>query len=216
MLLTPLPLVRRIELALLAPHIARAEVEAGCAAAVQYDCVSVIVKPHYIELARKLLKESHVQVASVIAFPGGGSSTATKMYATQDLLQRGAQEITMLINIGALRDREDLIVKNDIAGVVKTARGHPITVILETGWLTDEEKTRAGKIAETAGASFIQNTTGFCAPPASPADVRLLNATCPNLKIKAASDRLTQEAALQLIEAGAARIVLDRLEDVLS
>jgi deoxyribose-phosphate aldolase len=215
MFLVPVPLLRRLELALLAPQLARAEVEAGCAAAIKYDCLAVIVKPAYIEVARKALKETRIKVVSVIGFPHGGASAATKMYETQDILQRGAEEIAMVINVGALRDREDLIVRNDITGVVKTSRGNPVTVILETGMLTDEEKVRGCKIAEAAKAAFVQNMTGFCSGLTSPADIQILRAACPELKTKAAGDIESLDAALAMIGAGAERIVLSQIEKVL-
>lgn len=216
MLLTPVPLIRRLELALLAPQLARAEIEAGCAAAIQYDCVAVFVKPHYVEVARKALKDTHIPVIAVVGFPHGSVTTATKMYETQDLCQRGADELAMVINLGALRDHDDLAVRNDIAGVVKTARGKPITVILETPLLTDEEKTRACKIAEAAQASFVQTATGFAPSLVLAADVQLLRATCPDLKVRAAGGIATQAAALEMIGAGAERVVVSDVVQVLS
>lgn len=206
--LIPLTLVRKIDLALLAPQLSRQEIEAGCAAAVQCDCFSVVVKPHYVEFARKLLKETRVKVATVIGFPHGGATTAVKMFETQDALQRGADEMTMVVNIGALRDHEDLLVHNDIATVVKTARGHPITVVLEMALLTDEEKTRACKIAEAAGATFVQTSTGFAAGDITVADVRALCASCSHLQVKAAGGIASQHIALEMLEAGAARVVM--------
>lgn len=216
MFLTPVPLVRRIELALLAPQLARAEIEAGCAAAIKYDCVAVFVKPHYVEVARKALKDARIAVVSVIGFPHGGVTTATKMYETQDLVQRGADEFAMVINLGALRDGDDLAVRNDIAGVVKTARGKPITVILETPLLNDEEKARAGKIAQAAKASFVQTATGFVSSQTIAADVQLLRAACPDLKIRAAGGIVTQASALEMIGAGAERVIVSDVAQVLS
>jgi deoxyribose-phosphate aldolase len=215
MLLTPVPLIRRLELALLAPQLARVEIEAGCAAAIQYDCVAVFVKPHYVEVARKALKEARLVVVSTIGFPNGGATTATKMYETQDLCQRGADELAMVINLGALRDGDDLAVRNDIANVVKTARGKPITVILETPLLTDEEKARAGKIAQAAKASFVMTATGCASNAATASDVQLLRATCPDLKIRAAGGITTQAHALEMIGAGAERVVVSDVAQVL-
>jgi deoxyribose-phosphate aldolase len=216
MLLTPVPLVHRLELALLAPQLARAEIEAGCAMARQYDCVSVFVKPHYIEVARKALKETRIAVVSVVGFPSGGVTTATKMYETQDLIQRGADELAMVINIGALRDGDDLAVRNDIAGVVKTARGKPVTVILETPLLSDEEKARACKIVQTAPIAFVMTATGFAPHPTTLADVQLVRALCPDIKIRAAGGMETQVSAIEMIGAGAARVVVSDVVRVLS
>jgi deoxyribose-phosphate aldolase len=216
MILTPVPLVRKMELALLAPELSRQQVQDGCAAALRYDCVSVFVKPHYTEVARKALKDTHAKVISVIGFPHGGVTTATKMYETQDLCQRGADELAMVINLGAVRDHDDLAVRNDIAGVIKTARGKPITVILETPLLTDEDKARACKLAEAAGAVSIMTATGFAASATMAADVRLLRATCPNLKVRAAGGIHSQADALAMLESGAALVVLTNVEQVLS
>ena len=203
--LMPLELIRRVDHLLLEPQLSRQEIEAGCEIAVRLDCYAVVVKPHYIELARKLLKETRVKVISVVGFPHGSVTTATKMFETQDVLNRGADEVEMVINIGALRDGEDLAVKNDILSVVKVARGHPITVILETGYLTDEEKTRGCKIAEVAGASCIKTGTDFASPTVTVGDVQLLRAV-PEIKVIAAGGIARRHTAQQMIEAGAARI----------
>lgn len=216
MMLIPVPLLRKIELSLLAPDLARQEIEVGCADAVRYDCVSVFVKPHYIEAARKALKGTSIKVGSVIGFPHGGVTTATKMYETQDLFQRGADELALVINLGALRDRDDLAVKNDIQGVIKTARGKPIAVILELSLLNDEEKARAGKLAQAAGATTVMTATGFASHKTTPADVRLVRATCPGLKVRAAGGIRSLKEALALIEAGAALVVLSEIEKTLS
>ncbi|MBI4786234.1 MAG: deoxyribose-phosphate aldolase [Chloroflexi bacterium] len=203
----PLALVRKIEYALVEPQLNRQDVEAGCAAAARYDCYSVVVKPHYVEFARKLLKESRLKTASVVGFPLGGATTATKMFETQDIIQRGAEEISMVINIGALRDREDLLVHNDIATVVRMARGRPVTVILEVSLLTDEEKTRACQIAESSGASFIQTSTLFAPVAVTVEEIHLLRAASPRAQIKAAGGIDSLDTALEMLEAGAARIV---------
>ena len=215
MILTPVPLLRKIELALLAPELSRAEIEHGCELAVRADCVAVIVKPHYVQVARKALQATHLKVISVIGFPHGGVTTATKMYETQDLCQRGADELAMVINIGAVRDHDDLAVKNDIQGVIKTARGKPITVILETPLLSDEDKQHACKLAEASGAISVMTATGFAPSDVMAADVRLLRATSPNLKVRAAGGIHSQADALAMLEAGAAIVVLTDIEKVL-
>jgi deoxyribose-phosphate aldolase len=215
MILIPVPLLRKIELALLAPELSKAEIEAGCQAAIRHDCVSVFVKPHYIEVARKALRESNIKVASVVGFPHGSVTTATKMYETQDLLQRGADELAMVINIGAVRDHDDLAVKNDIQGVIKTARGKPITVILDLSLLNDEERVRACKLAEAAGATMVM-PLGFTNPSALLDGVRLIRATHPSLKIRALGGIASQQDALTLIEAGAAWVVVSDIEKMLS
>jgi deoxyribose-phosphate aldolase len=208
----PLVLVRKLEYALLEPQLGREEVDAGCEEAVRYDCHSVIVKPHYIESVRKLLKDTHVKTASVVGFPHGSATTATKMYETQDIVQRGAEEITMVLNLGALRDHDDLIVRNDIATVVRTARGRPVTVILEDCFLTNEEKERACTIADNAGANFVQTSAGFVGVAVTPSEIHYLRSVSPRAQIKAAGEITSVEMALEMIEAGAARIVAGHLD----
>lgn len=211
--LMPTEFIHKIEYLLVDPQLSRADIEAGCELAKRFDCYAVVVKPHYIEPARKALKETRLKVISVVGFPHGGDTTATKGFETQDLLQRGADEIEMVMNIGALRDGEDLVVKNDIVSVVKVARGHPITVIIETCYLTDEQKARACKIAEAGGASFIQTGTDF-ASTISAKDVVLFRATQPNLQIKAAGDIETKQVVQEMLAAGAVRVATRSIEKI--
>ncbi len=206
--LTPLALVRKLEYSLLEPQRSRAEIEAGCVAAVSADCYAVIVKPHYVEFARKVLKDSGVKVASVVGFPHGSASTATKMYATADIYQRGADEIVMVMNLGALRDGDDLVVHNDIATVVRTARGRPVTVIVELVLLDEDERERACKIADSAGASFLQTGTGFASVDITPADLGLVRIASPRLQIIAAGGITSLDDAISMIEVGASRVVM--------
>ncbi len=204
--LVPLALVRRIEYALLDQEICREEVEAGCAEAMRYDCYAVVVKPHYIEFARKCVKDSGIKVISVVGFPHGGSSTATKMYETQDLSQRGADEVAMVLNIGALRDGDDLLVRNDIATVVKTARGRPVTVMVESALIEDDDKVRACKIIDAAGATSLQVGTGMGRFSVDSEDLQLFRSS-PRLHLKAAGRIDSLDRALEILEAGAMRIV---------
>jgi deoxyribose-phosphate aldolase len=204
-----------IDHSLLGPQLARQDIEVGCAIAAHYRCFSVTVKPHYIELARKLLKDTGIKVGSVVGFPHGGMTTATKMFETQDALQRGADEIDMVINIGALRDKENLLVQNDIAAVVKTARGHIVKVILENCFLTEEEKARGCKIAEAAGAAFVQTSTGYGSGEAIAADVRLMRASVSSrVQVKAAGGMDSWQVALEMIEAGATRLATGQTEKI--
>ena len=184
--------------------------------AIRADCGAVYVKPHYVQVARRALKDTRIKIISVIGFPHGGVTTATKMYETQDLCQRGADELAMVINIGAVRDHDDLAVKNDIQGVIKTARGKPITVILETPLLNDEDKARACKLVEAAGATTVMTATGFVPGASLVADVRLIRSTSPNLKVRASGNIVTQNDAFAVLEAGAALVVLSDIEKVLS
>lgn len=207
----PQPLASKIESWLVEAQLARAEIERGCAIAARAELAAMYVQPHYIETAKKNLKESRVKIGAVIAFPLGGMTTAAKMFETQDALTRGADEIAMMLNIGALRDADDLAVKNDISAVVKTARGHDVTVIIETPDLNDDEKTRACQIAEAAGAAFVQTSSGF-AGDATYNDVRLLWRTLSRAQIKVAGAIDALPMVSKLIEAGAARVATNKVE----
>jgi deoxyribose-phosphate aldolase len=214
--MVPLEFVRKIDHLLTEPQVSRAEVEAGCQIAVRCDCYAVVVKPHYVEFARKLLKDTSVKIIAVVGFPHGGASTATKMFETQDVLQRGADEVEMVINIGALRDREDLVVKNDIMSVVNVARGHPITVVLETCYLNDEEKTRACTIADAAKATAVETSSDFCLPGASGSEIQFLRAALKNMPVIAAGGIATSQAAREMLQAGAARVASRQTEAIVN
>ncbi|MCL4488021.1 MAG: deoxyribose-phosphate aldolase [Chloroflexi bacterium] len=204
--MTPFELAQRIDFSLVGPEVSRYEVEQGCELAKRLRLYAVVVKPHYVELARKVIKEGRVKIVSVVGFPHGGVTTAVKMVEARDVLQRGADEIDMVINIGALRDNDALVVKNDIAIVAKTARSHPVKVILETGFLSEEEIVRGCKLAEDAGASFVATSSGYGPGGATAEDLRIMRNTLgPTMQIKAAGITSWQ-IALLAVESGVARI----------
>ncbi len=207
----PPPLAPKLEYWLVAPEIARTEIDAGCALAARAQCAAVYVKPHYLEHARKLLKETRVKLGAVIAFPSGGASTAAKMFEAQDVVQRGAQEIALMLNIGALRDGDDLAVKNDIAAVVKTARGHPVKVILEIYYLSDDEKMRACHLAQSAGAAFVQSSSGFAPGSGTLTDVRKIIGALEGAAVQVVGQTDDVFIAQKMIDAGAARVATTRL-----
>jgi deoxyribose-phosphate aldolase len=207
----PLALVRKIEYSLLEPHLNRQDIEAGCEEAQNYDSLAVVVKPQYVEWVHKLLKDTHIKTASVVGYPHGSATTATKMYETQDIVQRGAEEISMVMNLGALRDHEDLLVHNDILTIVRTARGRPVTVIVESFYLTDEEIQRACELAEKAGAAMIQAGTCSSPAPITTRDLMVFRAASPRALIKAAGGIESLDAALELLGAGATRVVTGHL-----
>lgn len=202
--LTPRELAQKIEYLLIDEQLNRLEIESGCHYAVQHECHAVVVQPHYVAVARRILKETHVKTIALIGSPRGGTTTATKMYETQDVLQRGADEIALVMNYAALRDREDLIAQNDIASVVQTARGRPVTVVLEN-FLTVEEKARACKIAERAKAAFVQTSLGEMDAEMTLANVKILR-VASNVPLIGAGRIDTRARADALIAAGAARV----------
>ena len=212
----PDQLARIIDHSLLKPQLTDREIEVGCAVAARFHVFSVTVKPCHIGLARRCLRGTDVQVGTVVGFPHGGHTTATKAFETRDALERGAAEIDMVIDIGALRSSDDARVQDDIAAVVQAARGHVVKVILENFYLTDEEKVRGCHLAEAAGAAFVKTSTGFAPGGATLADVRLMRASVGSrVQVKAAGGIQTWQAALDFVVAGATRLAASQTEQIL-
>ena len=212
----PDQLARIIDHSLLKPHLTDREIETGCAVAARFHVCSVTVKPCHIALARRCLQGTDVQVGTVVGFPHGGHTPATKTFETRDALARGAAEIDMVIDIGALRSGDDARAQDDIAAVVHAARGHVVKVILENFYLTDEEKVRGCRLAEAAGAAFVKTSTGFAPGGATLADVRLMRASVSSrVQVKAAGGIQTWQAALDFVDAGATRLAASQTEQIL-
>jgi deoxyribose-phosphate aldolase len=200
-------LAKVIDHSLLKPELTEAEVIAGCELARQYHVASVCVKPADVRLAAQLLSGSDVAVGTVIGFPHGSSTTATKTAEAQDAISNGAVELDMVINIGALRSGKYDFVRNEIAAIVTIARGKALVkVILENAYLTDEQKVSACQLAEKAGADFVKTSTGFAPSGATLADVRLMRRSVSSkVEIKCAHGVRTLQALLDMIDAGATR-----------
>ena len=179
-----------------------------CKEAAEYKFASVCVNPAWVATAAKELTDSTVKVCTVIGFPLGASTSETKAFETADAISKGAEEIDMVINIGALKSGETELVKNDIAAVVEAAKGKAIVkVIIETSLLTDEEKTVASRLSKEAGADFVKTSTGFSTGGATVADVKLMReAVGPDLGVKASGGVRSLEDVNAMIEAGATRI----------
>lgn len=191
----------------LKPFATRADIEKLCADAKHYDFASVCVNPCDITLARELLAGSGVKVCTVIGFPLGRNMTEIKVAETEAAYNAGCEEFDMVINVGKLKDGDTEYVKDEIAAVVKAAKGRLVKVIIETGLLTDEEKVTATRLACEAGADFVKTCTGVSAGVATVADVELMKKNCTGgVKVKASSGIRTYEDAMKLIEAGAERL----------
>ena len=180
-----------------------------CKEAHEYKFASVCVNPTNVKLCAGLLKNSPVKVCSVIGFPLGASLPETKAFETQQALKDGATEIDMVINIGALKDRNLDLVARDILAVVKPVRsaGALLKVIIETALLTDEEKQIACLLAKEAGANFVKTSTGFSTAGATAEDVALMRHTVgPLMGVKAAGGVRSKEDLDNMVRAGATRI----------
>jgi len=200
-------LTKTIDHSLLKPELTEAEVIAGCELAKKYHVASVCVKPCHVLLAARLLAGSDVAVGTVVGFPHGNSTTATKVFETKDALAAGATEIDMVINIGELRSGHADYVRDEVRAIVNVT--HPaaiVKVIFENAYLTDEQKVLACKLCEEAHADFVKTSTGFAPTGATVADIRLMRASVgPQVQVKAAHGVRTLDALLEMIDAGATR-----------
>ncbi|WP_191560779.1 deoxyribose-phosphate aldolase [Metabacillus idriensis] len=192
----------------LKPETTKAQIEALCAEAKEYKFASVCVNPTWVETAAALLKGTDVKVCTVIGFPLGATTVETKAFETKDAIAKGATEVDMVINIGALKDKNDELVESDIRAVVDAAKGKALTkVIIEASLLTEEEKVRACELSVKAGADFVKTSTGFSTGGATAEDIALMRKTVgPDLGVKASGGVRDRAGALAMVEAGATRI----------
>ena len=175
--------------------------------ATDHDFASVCVNPTWVAFAAQALKGTDVKVCTVIGFPLGANTPEVKAFEAEDAIQNGADEIDMVINIGALKSQDYELVEKDIRAVVEAAKGTLVKVIIETCLLTDDEKVKACQIAQKAGADFVKTSTGFSTGGATVADVALMRKTVgPNMGVKASGGARSYEDALAFIKAGATRI----------
>ena len=178
-----------------------------CDEAMEYGFASVCINPCHVAYCADYLKDSDVNVCTVIGFPLGANTSAVKAFETKDAIANGADEIDMVINIGALKSRNLKLVEDDIKAVVEASGRKLVKVIIETCLLTDEEKVEACQLAKLAGADFVKTSTGFSTGGATIEDIELMReAVGPIMGVKASGGARTLEAAKAFIKAGATRI----------
>ncbi|WHY90573.1 deoxyribose-phosphate aldolase [Neobacillus cucumis] len=206
--MTTVKIAAMIDHTLLKPDATRQQIETLCQEAREYKFFSVCVNPSWVKTCRDLLNGSDVKVCTVIGFPLGATTSETKAFETKNAIDNGADEVDMVINIGALKDCNDQLVESDIRAVVDAAEARALTkVIIETSLLTQEEKIRACQLAVQAGADFVKTSTGFSSGGATIEDIALMRqAVGPELGVKASGGVRSTEDALKMIEAGATRI----------
>lgn len=205
--LTREELASYIDHTLLKPEASREQIRAVCNEAKQYHFASVCVNPCWIPLIAGELKGSGVSVCCVIGFPLGASLSSVKAFEAREAVAAGAQEIDMVINIGAVKSGGWELVREDIAAVNAAKGTAKLKVIIETCLLTDEEKVRVCQIAKEAGADFVKTSTGFSTGGATVHDVELMRRTVgPKMGVKASGGIRTLADALAMIEAGASRL----------
>ncbi|AKC75655.1 deoxyribose-phosphate aldolase [Staphylococcus sp. EG-SA-6] len=196
-----------IDHTLLKPESTRQQIDQIIDEAKEYNFKSICVNPTHVKYAAERLNDSGVLVCTVIGFPLGATTTATKIFETEDAIKNGATELDMVINIGALKDGRFEDVQKDIEGVVGAANGKTVKVIIETVLLSDEEKVKASELAKAAGADFVKTSTGFAGGGATPEDVKLMKDTVGDeLEVKASGGVRSLEDFNKMIDAGATRI----------
>jgi deoxyribose-phosphate aldolase len=203
----PKEVANLIDHTLLKPDVTREQILELCRDAKQYEFASVCVNPGWVKLSAEQLSGSSVKVCTVIGFPLGATTPATKAAETREAIMNGADEIDMVINIGSLKAGEEDVVLNDIKGVVEAAQGHIVKVIIETSLLTDEEKVKACKLSKLAGAHYVKTSTGFSGGGATIADIALMRSVVgPDMGVKASGGVHDFNQAKNLLEVGATRI----------
>ncbi|HEL9597536.1 TPA: deoxyribose-phosphate aldolase [Streptococcus suis] len=196
-----------IDHTILKPETTKEQVAQILAEAKEYDFASVCVNPTWVSFAAQELKDSDVKVCTVIGFPLGANTPALKAFETKDAIENGADEIDMVINIGALKSKNDELVLEDIKAVVEASGDKLVKVIIETCLLSEEEKVKACQLSKEAGADFVKTSTGFSTGGATVEDVALMRKTVgPDMGVKASGGARSYEDAIAFIEAGATRI----------
>jgi len=205
--LTGTDLARLIDHTNLKPTATKADIMNLCTEAVQWKFKAVCVNPAFVKVANDQLKGTDVLVCTVVGFPLGASTTSSKAFEAEEAVKSGAAEVDMVINLGALKDGDSRSVLNEIKEVVKALNGATVKVILETCFLTDQEKIIGCQLAAEAGAHFVKTSTGFGSAGASIEDVKLMKRVVgEKLGIKASGGIKDKETLLAMATAGATRI----------
>ncbi|PIV19108.1 MAG: deoxyribose-phosphate aldolase [Elusimicrobia bacterium CG03_land_8_20_14_0_80_50_18] len=200
-------LASMIDHTLLKANATQEQIGALCEEAKKYNFATVCVNPGYVALAKDLLKGSGVGVTTVIGFPLGATTSTTKAIEARDAIAAGADEIDMVINVGALKSGNYQLALDDIKAVREVTRGHVLKVIIETALLTKEEKIKACELSKEAGADFVKTSTGFSTGGATVEDIKLMRETVgPSMGVKASGGVHNRDDVVALKAAGATRI----------
>lgn len=196
-----------IDHTLLKAFATKEDIKKLCDEAIQYNFKSVCVNPANVKLASELLQESEVLVCTVIGFPLGANTIETKIFETVDSIINGADEIDMVINVGKVKEHDYDYIEEEIAAVVKASEGKTVKVIIETCYLTDEEKEEVCKRATKAKATFVKTSTGFGTGGATVEDVKLMKASISeDMFVKASGGVRNYDDLKAMVDAGASRI----------
>ncbi|AZK44228.1 deoxyribose-phosphate aldolase [Erysipelothrix rhusiopathiae] len=200
-------LSKYIDHTLLKQNATEAQIRVLCDEAKTYDFMSVCINPGFVSLCNELLEGTDVKVCTVIGFPLGANTTEVKVYETQNALNNGADEIDMVINVSALKDKKYDLIENEIRSIKSVCGDNILKVIIETCLLEDDEIVKACELAVAAGADFVKTSTGFSTGGATAKDVKLMKDTVKDqASVKASGGVRSQEDMDAMIQAGATRI----------
>jgi deoxyribose-phosphate aldolase len=211
-------IAKMIDHSLLRPELTDEDIRQGCQIARKYKVASVCCAPCNVHAVMELLVGSGVKTTTVVGFPHGYSTTATKVFEAERAIQDGVVELDMVLNIGRLRSGDDEYVREDIRAVVEVAhrRGVPVKVIFENCYLTDEQKKAACRLCEEAGADFVKTSTGFAAGGATPEDLVLMrDNVSEKVQVKAAGGIRDLAMALKVRKIGCTRFGATRTEAIM-
>ena len=207
---------KTIDHSLLRPELDLDTVRAGVELALRYDVASATVRPADVAWSAELVGGSDVLISTVVGFPHGSPTTATKAAETEELVAAGADEIDMVLNIGRLVSGDDDYVERDIRAVVEAAQGRIVKVIFENAYLDDTQKIRACELSAAAGAGFVKTSTGFAPSGATIEDLKLMREHSPaHVQVKAAGGVRTLDALLEVMSVGVTRIGATATEAIL-
>ncbi len=195
-----------IDHTVLKPAASSNDIRAAVAVAIEANVAAVCFRPSDMVLAKELLGDSSVGLATVVGFPHGTNESYVKAFETSLAVSQGANEIDMVIHIGHLIEGRDDLVLADIKAVVEAADGALVKVILETSELTDEQIVRACELSRDAGAGYVKTSTGFASGGANAHVVSLMAKTVPGLGVKASGGVRTLDQLIDMVEAGATRV----------
>lgn len=200
-------LAKMIDHTILKPDATQAQIDTLCQEAALYQFASVCVNPTWVKRAAQNLKNSNVDVCTVIGFPLGANTTETKVFEAKKALEDGATEFDMVINIGALKSGNFELIENEIKEIVQAVKNHVVKVIIEISFLNKEEIQHVCQIAKLAGAHFVKTSTGFSASGATVEAVKLMRETVgPEVGVKASAGIRDRNTAIAMVQAGANRI----------
>ena len=219
MAMTPHDIAKMLDHSTLQPYLTEEDIRRGCDLALRYDCASVCARPCDVPILAEMLRGSSVKVCTVIGFPHGAHETAIKLAESRLALDEGCQELDMVLNIGKMKHGDHAYVRDEIRQIVQLAHSRDaiVKVILETCYLTDEEKIAACRLSEEAGADFVKTSTGYGSKGCTMEDLKLMRAAVsPAVQVKGSGGIRDLDTVLSARAVGATRCGVSASEKIMA